>query len=170
MWAHASVIWHRRSPSEARRDGRKFTVPSIGGSILVNLNDAFDAPLQYGGPAGSEYAQPTAVFIQELTHSWQIHNNSFLGVVCGMDFNYDHFDSRGRIGETAWLKRRWSTFNNKQQVHIVDDWYGEHVLTDAIGNYLFDAKGLPVTDLDGFAASNDSAFRFIGNNIRIGVV
>jgi hypothetical protein len=151
-------------------DGRKFTIPSIGNAILVNLDDAFDAPLRYGGPPGSEYAQPAAVFIHELTHAWQITNNSFLGVICGMDSNYDYFDSRGRMGDTAWPKRRWSTFNNEQQAHIVDDWYGAHVVVDAMGNYLFDAKGIPLTDLDGFASTNDPAFHFIRDNIRVGVV
>jgi hypothetical protein len=87
-----------------------------------------------------------------------------------MDSNYDYFDSRGRMGDTAWPKRRWSTFNNEQQAHIVDDWYGAHVVVDAMGNYLFDAKGIPLTDLDGFASTNDPAFHFIRDNIRVGVV
>jgi hypothetical protein len=150
-------------------NGRKFTIPSIGGAILVNLNDAYDDPVRYQSPPDQDYPEPGAVFIHELTHAWQIHNNNFLGVICGLDSNYDYFDGRGRLSDTAWPQRTWSTFNNEQQAHIVDDWYGAHVSRNsADGSYLFDAQGIPVTDLDGTAAINDPAFSFIRDNIRSG--
>ena len=62
------------------------------------------------------------------------------------------------------------TYNNEQQAHIVDDWYGAHVVKDAMGNYVLDAAGVPVTDLNGAAALNDPAFHFIQDNIRTGTV
>ena len=87
-----------------------------------------------------------------------------------MDSNYDCFDWRGRTGDTAWPMRRWRTFNNEQQAHIVDDWYGEHVFRDGMGKFVFDAQDVPLTDLDGIDALNDPAFHFIRDNIRLGVV
>jgi hypothetical protein len=149
-------------------NGRKFTIPSIGESILVNLNDALDQPMRYQDPSNAEYGEPGSVFIHELAHAWQIENNSFFGVICGMDSNYDYFDARGRLGDTAWPSREWGTFNNEQQAHIVDDWYGAHVVRDDAGMFVFDAKGIPVTDLDGPAALNDPAFHFIRDNIKTG--
>ena len=146
--------------------GHKFTIPSIGQAILVNLDDAFDHPMTYQEAAGSDYPEPGSVFIHELTHAWQIANNSFLGVICGMDTNYDYYDSRGRVMDTAWPKRRWKTFNNEQQAHIVDDWYGAHVVKDGAGMFVFNAQGIPVTDLDGFESLNDPAFHFIRDDIR----
>jgi hypothetical protein len=146
--------------------GRKFTIPSVGGAILVNMGDAFDDPMRHKSPPDQEYPEPGAVFIHELTHAWQIYNKSFIGVISGLSSNYDYFDARGRNGDTAWPKRDWGTFNNEQQAHIIDDWYGEHVSKDTAGNYLIDSNGVPVTDLDGIPALNDPAFHFVRDNIR----
>ena len=147
-------------------NGRKFTIPSIGKAILVNLNDAFDDPVHYKEAADSDYPEPGAVFIHELTHAWQIANNSFLGVICGMDSNYEYFDARGRSGDTAWPQRSFGTFNNEQQAHIVDDWYGMHLVRAPDGSFLSDAQGLPMTDFDGSTAIQDPAYRFIRDHIR----
>ena len=134
--------------------GRKFTIPSVGGSILVNLDDALDNPTTYTDTPDSDYSQPGSVFIHELTHAWQITNNSFLGMVCGMSSNYSYHAgaSEGdRLTDLTWSNRAWGDFNNEQQAHIVDDWYGAHF-----------------TDLNGFDAANDPAYHFIRNNIRTG--
>ena len=66
----------------------------------------------------------------------------------------------------ARLRRR--SFN-EQQAHIVDDWYGAHVAVDASGNFRYDALGVPITDLNGAAATDDPAFHFIRDNVRTGV-
>ena len=149
--------------------GRKYTIPSIGKSILVNLGDALDNPMSYAEPAGSGYEQPGSVFIHELTHAWQITNGSLLRVLCGMSSNYDYAQG-SRTDDKSWSRRAWHTFNNEQQAHIVNDWYGAHVVKDATGNYVLDASGVPVTDLNGFDALNDPAYHFIQDNIRAGVV
>jgi hypothetical protein len=144
-------------------DGRKFTIPSIGNSILVNLGEAFDHPLTYqDNSQGSDYPEPGSVFIHELTHAWQITNNSFLGVICGKSDNYDY------KGDSMWNTRPWSSFNNEQQAHIVDDWYGAHVSWS--GTYNYDAEGIPVTELDSMEAVQDKAFGFIRDNIRTGTL
>lgn len=151
-------------------NGRKFTIPSVDHSILVNLDDALDSPMSYQEGPGSDYQEPGAVFIHELTHAWQITNNSYLGIIKGASSDYDYYDSSGRLADKAWPMRSWGTLNNEQQAHIVDDWYGAHVVRDGAGNFVFDAQGIPMTDLDGFDALNDPAFHFIRDNIRAGIV
>ena len=96
-----------------------------------------------------------------MTHAWQITNKSFLGVICSMSNNYNYRDESGE-----WSKRPWNGFTNEQQAHIVDDWYGAHVKKNNDGTFAIDAQGMPETDLDGFDATNDPAFRFISENIR----
>jgi hypothetical protein len=151
-------------------NGRKYTIPSVDDSILVNLDDAFDNPMSYAEAAGSDYAQPGSVFIHELTHAWQITNNSFLGVLCGMDSNYDYHvgsTEAERLSDLSWSGRAWNSFNNEQQAHIVEDWYGAHVAKAPDGSYVL-SSGIPVTDLDSAGALRDPAFHFVRDNIRTG--
>jgi hypothetical protein len=136
--------------------GRKYTIPSIDGSILVNLNDAYDDPVHYvDATPGSDYSQPGAVFIHELTHAWQIANTSFVpGLICDMSNNYSYHvgtTEDGRLVDRSWALLPWTGFNLEQQAHIVDDWYGKWY-----------------QDLNGFGATNDPAFHFIQDNIRAG--
>ena len=134
--------------------GRKYVIPSLDGSILVNLDDAYDHPTTYS-KARSDYTQPGSVFIHELTHAWQIANTSFLpGLICDQSNNYDYHSGAGESGrlvDRSWSTRPWNSFNLEQQAHIVDDWYGAFH-----------------TSLDSVEALNDPAFRFISNNIRAG--
>ncbi|MCC6317464.1 MAG: hypothetical protein IT361_07180 [Gemmatimonadaceae bacterium] len=135
-------------------NGRKFTIPSIGNSILVNMGDeAFDNPTTYQGAANSSYPEPGSVFIHELTHAWQISHGSIVDMICGLSSNYTYFSGSNRLMDTAWPRRSWGGFNNEQQAAIVDDWYGAHV-----------------ANLDGFDALNDPAFHFIRDNIRAGIL
>jgi hypothetical protein len=132
--------------------GRKFTIPSIGNSILLNMgDDAFDAPTVYQDAANSRYPQPGSVFIHELTHAWQICHNSIVDLVCGLSENYNYFQG-SRTADRSWQSRSWNGFNNEQQAGIVDDWYGDHR-----------------ADLSSFDALNDPAFRFIRDHIRTGL-
>jgi hypothetical protein len=60
--------------------GRNYTWPNVDGSILLNLNNAFENPMGY-----TEGAYPTKgqVFIHELVHAWQIKTKSFVpGLIC----------------------------------------------------------------------------------------
>ena len=149
--------------------GRKYTIPSIDGSILMNMGDALDAPgvigVPQGGPSaysnpGSRYPIVGQTFIHELTHAWQIANAVFLpGLICdwavGTAFgglNYDYFDaSKGRLNDTSWMCKPWTGFGIEQQAQIVDDWYGA-----------FWHHG----GLNGKDALSDPAFSFIQDNIR----
>lgn len=168
------------------RDGaRKFTIPSVGGAILVNLDDAYDSPVNYFtiDPAtppdapvkypGGNYPEPGSVFIHELTHAWQIKNNTLDGVIDGLSDSYSYFDGIDRTIDTSWAGRSFRAFDNEQQAHIVDDWYGAFVRREEIAqgkfHYFLDEQGLPITYLDGVDALNDPAYPFIRDNIRAGV-
>jgi hypothetical protein len=134
-----------------RDGGRKFAIPSVGNTILVNLGDAFDNPTAYQAP-NTRYTRPGELFIHELTHAWQISHGSIVDLICGLSENYDYFRGTDRTADTSWQSRSWNGFNNEQQAGIVDDWYADHS-----------------SDLTGFAALNDPAYRFIRDHIRTGI-
>jgi hypothetical protein len=145
--------------------GTKYTVPSVGDRILVNLDDAYDAPMSYANKPDPktvpEYVEPGSVFIHELTHAWQITHKNLIQQICGLSHSY------GYTSDPHWPNGPWSEFDNEQQAHIVDDWYGANVVKQG-PDFLLDAQGVPVTDLDGTKAVQDKAFRFITENIRTG--
>ncbi|WP_244070733.1 LGFP repeat-containing protein [Bradyrhizobium sp. Ce-3] len=102
--------------------GRKFTVPNIDGTILVNLGDAcFANPMGWAGR--KNYTRPGQVFIHELTHAWQIYHRASVGLLC------DYVTKRrASVGADAYSYGTPDTpfgkFGLEQQAHIVDDWYG----------------------------------------------
>jgi hypothetical protein len=136
-------------------DGRKYTIPSLDGTILVNLDNAYDDPINFKDMnSNSDYSQPGSVFIHELVHAWQIANTSFMpGLICGAgssNYGYHIGESEAeRLTNQQWSQQSWSEFNLEQQAHIVDDWYGAYFL-----------------DLNSPGALNDPAFHFIRDNIR----
>lgn len=143
---------------------RKFVMPSVDGSILVNLGSAYDTPMG----SSEQYPVPGSLFIHELTHAWQLTQRSLLSVISDMSEDYDYYDkARGRTGDLTWTTRGWDSFNNEEQAHIVDDWYSMNVVTDSDGKYQ-GRDGIPVTDLDGQKALLDPAYPFIRDHIRLG--
>jgi hypothetical protein len=150
-------------------NGRKYTIPSVGGRILVNLDDAYDAPMSYPndvvGRGDTHYPQPGSVFIHELTHAWQITHKSAGALICGLSTSYEY------ESDANWPRGPWNAFDNEQQAHIVDDWYGNwrynHKRPAEV--YQIDAHGVPVTDLGGAESVRHPAFHFIDENIRRGL-
>jgi hypothetical protein len=119
-------------------NGRKFTIPNLDGSVLLNLDDAYDDPIHYPNDdpkhvagAGSDYTQPGAVFAHELTHACQIATNKFVpGMICNAPGTYDYHSGDGeahRLDDIGWSRLAWENdFTREQQAHIVDDWYGAY--------------------------------------------
>jgi hypothetical protein len=135
-----------------------FTVPNVDGTILVNLGDAYDDPANYAQPpADGGYNFAGQVFIHELTHAWQIAQNSF---------TYDEFWEAAKAklqGQAAYNygppTRRWADWGLEQAASIVDEWFaGDN--KDAPSN-LFNK---PRTRQD----PNDPYFHYISDNIRLG--
>jgi hypothetical protein len=148
---NGTVDFDRVTLTNMSRDGRKFTIPSVDDSILVNMDDALDSTMTY--TSTGDYEQPGSVFIHELTHAWQITNKSFVGLLEGIASDYNYHEGPKDTDRTTkselWSNRPWGEFNNEQQAHIVDDWYGANQ-----------------SDLNGPAATRDPAFHFIRDNIR----
>ncbi len=107
-----------RITNMTRPNSTKFTIPSVGGIILVNMGDeAYEFPARYADPKSPDYAQPGSVFIHELTHAWQITNMSFAGLVCGRSSDYDYhldpLDEAKRLQDRSWAAKSWhDDFNN----------------------------------------------------------
>ena len=109
--------------------GRKYTIPNLHGTILLNLDTACDDPVHYADPkSGSDYSQPGAVFIHELTHACQIATNKFMpGLICTGPGTYTYHAGNGEAArniDKQWVNQQWTDFTREQQAHIVDDWYG----------------------------------------------
>jgi hypothetical protein len=110
--------------------GRKYTIPNLDGSVLLNLDDAYDDPM-HKVEVGMDYSQPGSVFVHELTHACQIAANKFVpGMVCNTPGTYDYHSGNNesdRLTDKQWTQRTWTDdFTREQQAHIVDDWYGAH--------------------------------------------
>jgi hypothetical protein len=127
-------------------DERKFTIPYVGNKILMGLGPAFDEPTTWADLTNDEYKEPGSVFVHEMTHAWQVCNTSLIRVICNTSGDYAY------AGDANWASRGWRSFNNEQQAHIVDDWFGRHY-----------------TALDSLAALRDPAYRYIRDNILPGV-
>jgi hypothetical protein len=126
---------------------RRFVIPTVGNTILVNLGDAaFVNPREF---TNAIYSEPGSLFIHELVHAWQYTHHSLVEMLCNYADNYEYHAGTDRLSDTSWQGRSWAGFKVEQQAHIVDDWYGAHR-----------------NDLGSFAALNDPAFRFIQDEIR----
>ncbi|QNK82891.1 hypothetical protein [Nakamurella sp. PAMC28650] len=114
--------------------GRDFTTPTVDGTILVNLGNAYDAPTTAILPGS--YPVPGQVLIHELTHAWQIENASAAdgyvpGLMCSGIFN------QAVLGRQAYHYGPpgppWHAFNMESQGAIVDQWFGGNGLQHAPG-------------------------------------
>lgn len=133
--------------------GRRFTFPSIGKSITVNLGQApFDKPTEY---TNADYPAPGQLFIHELVHAWQFTHHSLFDMLCNYADNYVYFSGSDRLLDPSWQGRAWNGFKVEQQANIVDDWFEAHQPTPSEPD-----------KLESFGALNDPAFRFIRDDIR----
>lgn len=132
--------------------GRKYTWPNLDGSVVLNLNDAFDDPMNY---ASSGYPTKGQVFIHELAHAWQIQTKSFIpGILCKVVFETGSYDY-------GPANQAWSEFGLEQQAAIVDHWFGKYA---GMWNTTEDV----ITNLTTQDAIHDPYFGYIANNIRLG--
>lgn len=134
--------------------GRKFTWPSIDGSILVNLGNAYTSPTNF---TDSSYQALGQIFIHELTHAWQIAHTFFTpGLACERlaDPSYNY----GPPGPP------FSSFTVEGQASLVDQWFGgDRQQQNGHPPTRKDSDGKPIPQ-----DQNDPYFPYIENNIRIG--
>jgi hypothetical protein len=137
--------------------GRPFTAPGPGGTILVNMGKGFGNPTMYTGKGDDDGGSREAgqLLIHELTHAWQIQNESFtpeyycralatsIGTAGGDMSAYGYGPAGGP----------WSSFGTEQQGSVVDDWFA------GTGNQ----------QPFGKASDSNPYFRYIRDNIRTGI-
>lgn len=105
--------------------GRAFTTPTVDGTILVNIGNAYDAPTSAVYP--NSYPAKGQILIHELTHAWQIQHASLSdgyipGLLCQGIYN------QAVTGKAAYqygpAGPAWSSYNLESQGAIVDQWFG----------------------------------------------
>ena len=149
---------------------RPFTAPGPGGAILVNLGKGFDNPINYTGKGGDILGQNAAgqLFIHELTHAWQIGNESFtpeyycravstaVGTIGGDMSAYRYGPAGGS----------WRSFGTEQQASLVDEWFAG----SNNPNKSSPQQGFPPMHSDDQGQPNQNPyFRYIRDNIRTGI-
>jgi hypothetical protein len=151
---------------------RPFTTPGPGGAILVNLGKGYDDPIHYTGKGGEEpgvsVAAPGQLLIHELTHAWQIGNESFtpeyycralstaVGTIGGDMSAYRY----GPAGPS------WGSFNPEQQGSIVDQWFAGN--TDPDLRNIMQRPFRPMQS-DDQGTDQNPYYRYIRDNIRTGI-
>jgi hypothetical protein len=151
---------------------RPFTSPGPGGTILVNLGQGFDDPMNYTGKGGDVLGQnaPGQLLIHELAHAWQIANESFtpayycravstaLGTTGGDMSAYSY----GPPGPP------WSSFGTEQQASIVDEWFAGNKMPDFEEKNERQRAFPPMHEAVEGPVQNPY-FRYIRDNIRAGI-
>jgi hypothetical protein len=149
--------------------GRPFTCPGPGGTIIVNIGKGFDDPVRYTGKGGDELGVRAKgqLLIHELTHAWQIANESFtpayycralstaLGTVGGNMSAYDYGPP----------DRQWNAFGTEEQASIVDEWFAG---SDAPPLRNKAMRQRPFKPMDTEQNGNPY-FRYLRDNIRTGI-
>jgi hypothetical protein len=102
---------------------RAFTTPTVDGTILLNIGNAFDEPTQAVFP---NYPVAGQILIHELTHAWQIEHASFEdgfvpGLMCAGILNQTVVSKPYQYGPPG---QPFSSFNMEAQGAIVDQWFG----------------------------------------------
>jgi hypothetical protein len=132
--------------------GRKYTWPELDGSVIMNMDVAFDDPVH---ATSTGYPTQGQVFIHEMTHAWQIQTKSFIpGVLCKAAFETSSYVP-GPPGQP------WSDFGLEQQGAIVDTWFRNAAWGWTSHDDL-------VAKLASKSATTDPYFRYISENIRLG--
>lgn len=172
----ANVVFRGKAPLDRVQltnlvglGGRPFTAPGPGGAILVNLGKGFEDPVNYTGKGGDETGvnAPGQLLIHELTHAWQIGNESFTPEY----YCRAVATSAGTAGGDMSAYRYgpatdgWRTFGTEQQGSIVDEWFAGNENPDGGSPQ---HKYPPMHEDDQTPAQNPY-FRYIRDNIRTGI-
>jgi hypothetical protein len=148
---------------------RPFTAPGPGGAILVNVGKGYDDPVNYTGKGGDPTGVNAAgqLLIHELTHAWQIGNESFtpeyycravstaVGTLGGDMSAYSYGSPSGS----------WSSFGTEQQASIVDEWFAGSNSPDISSKQ----RAYPPMFEDDQTPAQNPYYRFIRDNIRTGI-
>lgn len=148
--------------------GRPFTAPGPGGIILVNLGHGYDDPVHYTGKGGPEAGinAPGQLLIHELTHAWQINNESFTPEYYCRALSTAASTADGDMSAYQYgaASSSWASFGTEQQASIVDDWFAGK---DCPG--MTPQTKYPPMDTRDSGQVFNPYFRYIRDNIWTGI-
>lgn len=149
---------------------RPFTCPGPGGTILLNLGSGYRHPTEYTGNGGAEQGlnAPGGLLIHELTHAWQIANESFTPEYYCRALSTAAATAGGDMSKYAYGPPggAWSSFGTEQQASIVEHWFAGPGAKDEKNRQW---KDLPGLDDEETPPPQNPYYRYIRDNIRSGV-
>ncbi len=148
---------------------RPFTTPAPGGAILVNLGEGYSDPINYTGKGNAKGGTnaPGELLIHELTHAWQIGNESFTPEYYCRAFS----TAVGTVGGDMSAYRygpadaSWRAFNPEQQASIVDEWFAGHTTSDPRSKQ----AAFPAMHQADQGPGSNPYYRYVRDNIRAGI-
>ena len=152
--------------------GRPFASPGPGETILVNIGEGFHDPVNYTGKGGTEPNQRAAgqLLIHELTHAWQIANESFTPAYYCRALSTSIGTTGGDMSAYAYgpAGPPWGSFGTEQQAAIVDGWFAGSMAPELVGRAQPQRAFPPMHDRDQDPNVNPY-YRYIRDNIRAGI-
>jgi hypothetical protein len=149
--------------------GRPFTAPGPGGVILVNLGLGYDDPMRYSGKGGTQVGvnAPGQLLIHELTHAWQIGNESFTPEYYCRAVSTAAGTTGGNMSAYSYgpAVGDWGSFGTEQQASIVEDWFAGSTNPDTRSPQIT----YPPMHEDDQTPNRNPYYRYIRDNIRTGV-
>jgi hypothetical protein len=148
---------------------RPFTAPGPGGVILVNMGKGYDDPIRYTGKGGDQLdvSAPGQLLIHELTHAWQIANESFTPEYYCRAVTTAAGTTGGDMSAYGYgpAVGDWGSFGTEQQGSIVEDWFAGKANPDERSPQ----RPFPEMHSDDKGEKQNPYYRYIRDNIRTGV-
>ena len=139
---------------------RPFTMPSVGGAVLIHLGLGYSDPMSYTGKGATSAGSnaPGQLFIHELCHVWQIEYGDFVpGWICrGATSSQYRYGSAG----ASWRPG----MNIEQQATVVDEWFAGSDDRNNHGSTPNQQAYAPRQEDDG-----NPYFRYVRDHVRRGV-
>jgi hypothetical protein len=151
--------------------GRPFTCPGPGGVIILNMGDGFDRPTEYSGDGDDDGVRaPGQLLIHELTHAWQIANETFLPEYYCRAFTTAAGTAGGDMSAYGYGPPgpAWGSFNTEQQASIVDGWFAGRHAPERPGRSQ-PQRGFAPMSSDDVTQGGNPYFRYIRDNVRAGI-
>ncbi|GAA4833805.1 hypothetical protein [Kitasatospora terrestris] len=165
-----TLPWDRiRLTNMSGPGGSPVTLPSYDGTILVNLGDGFDSPLNWTLPptVWPFTSKPGQTLIHELTHAWQIAHKSFkLEYFWKGAVDLFRAFTSAAVGGDLYTAYRygpagepWRHYGLEEQASIVDEWWAG--TTDRSSGQFPPGATRPGK------SEQDPYFRYISENLRM---
>ena len=153
-------------------NGTAITLPGPDGTIYVNLGSCFFNPTESTPPVGN-FPRPGQVFIHELTHAWQIHNNPDLPYyVCQVAVTKVQKATGTNVYNYGPPTTAWGDFNPEAQASVVDMWFGGVCQEGSSYTPLRQRTDREDVSSPTFGLNSDGSvdpyFHYIQDNIRAG--